>query len=505
MIPIDLDRDSARPLSRQIAETLGQAIDDGGLAGGARLPAERSLARSLGVDRMTVARAYALLESQGLIERQVGRGSFVLARNHAPARSSTTGPALDWDEAVASRVALLSAQSLGLLHAPAPDAAINLSSLYPDPALFPLDAFRESMNAVLRREGARLLGYGPSAGYVPLRRFLSGALAERGITASVDEILITSGSQQGIDIVARALLDPGDRVVLEDPTYTGAVQLFQSQGARVTGVPVDAEGMVPERLDEVLARGGARMIYLIPNFQNPTTGTMSLDRRRRLLEVALRRGVPILEDDFGGDLRYEGEELPSLKALDSRSEGVIYVSTFAKKLAPGLRIGWIAAPAQAAARLVCIKQVCDWSTSTLLQGVLHEFCVRGHLRRHLERALGVYRKRRDAMIAAMEKHFPGEARWTRPEGGLVIWVTLPAGVDADETALEARGHGVLVSRGDLFFVNAGSHSNLRLVFGQEPPERIRKGIRVLGTILKRKLREARVAAVSGEPEPLPLM
>ncbi len=505
-LAFSLDRESGMPLAHQSASAIKSAVAAGGLAPGARLPAQRALARKLDVDRMTVARAYNELAAEGLILRHVGRGSFISGNTpQGSGAGDLQAASLRWSESFASNAGRLSTQALGMLHAPAPESAVNLSSLFPDPSLFPLKAFRASMDAVLAREGTRLLGYGPAAGYLPLRRYLADALVERGVKAAPDEILITNGSQQGIDLVARAFLDPGDRVVLEDPTYTGAVQVFQSHGAQVVGLPLDAEGVDPARLDDLLARVRVRLIYLIPNFQNPTSGTMGLERRRRVLEVALKHGVPILEDDFGGDLRYEGEEPPSLKALDRRSEGVIYVSTFAKKLAPGLRVGWIAAPPEAARRLIYLKQVTDWSTSLLLQGALHEFCVRGHLRTHLDRALAAYRKRRDAMLAAMDRWFPRDARWTRPEGGLVIWVTLPPGVDADEAALEARTQGVLVGRGDLFFIGGGSHSNLRLVFAQARPEAITRGIRILGGILKRKQREARQAAVSGLPEALPVI
>ncbi len=503
---VSLDRESGTPLARQIASAIRGSVAMGALEPGARLPAQRILARQLKVDRMTVARAYDELAAEGLILRHVGRGSFIRGRV-SPAGETGDAPAasLRWSEAFASRAGKIAAQAMGAPQGPAPESAINFSSLYPDPSLFPLKAFRESVDAVLAKEGVRLLGYGPAAGYAPLRRFLAGTLADRGVETTPEQILITNGSQQAIDLVARAFLDPGDRVVLEDPTYTGAVQVFQCHGAQVVGLPVDPEGVSPERLDDLLARERVRLIYLIPSFQNPTSGTMSVERRRRVLEVALRHGVPILEDDFGGDLRYDGEEPPSLLAMDGRSQGVIYVSTFAKKLAPGLRIGWLAAPREAARRLAYLKQVTDWSTSLLLQGALHEFCVRGHLDSHLERALAAYRERRDAMLAAMSRWFPREARWTRPEGGLVVWVTLPPGVDADEAAIEARTQGVLVGRGDLFFIGGGSHSNLRLVFAQERPEAITKGIRILGGILKRKLREAREAAVSGAPEALPVL
>jgi len=502
-LEIALDRKSGLSLARQIAEAIRGAIDAGSLAPGERLPAERVLGLRLGIDRMTVARAYGDLAEQGIVSRQVGRGSFVLARPaDAPPDAEPQPPGILWGSAYASRTAAIASGGVAALHASPSDGAINFSSLFPDASLFPVDAFRRAMDSAIRREKGRLFGYGGAGGYPPLRREIVRRLRGRGMPVDEDQIVITNGSQQGIDLVARALLDPGDRVVVENPTYTGAIQVFQSHGARVLGVPVDGEGMRPDRLEEALGRNGAKFLYVIPNFQNPTSGTMSLGRRRALLGIASRHRVPILEDDFGGDLRYEGEELPSLKALD-RAGSVIYLSTFAKKLLPGLRIGWLAAPREAAEKLSMLKQITDWNTSLLLQGALFEFCRRGDLDRHLRRVIAAYRQRRDAMVEAMREHFPKAARFTNPAGGLVVWVTLPPGLDADEVAQEAQEKGVFVGRGDLFYVDGGTHDNLRLVFAQAGEPAIRKGIRILGAILSKKIREKRTATIASAPAALP--
>ena len=501
---IVLDKESGAPLARQIEEAVRSSIARRDLREGSRLPAERDLAKALSVDRMTVSRAYSALEAAGLVARHVGRGTFVIGVVDGLAPAPQESPEILWSSAMTSRVAGLTANSVAALHGSAPEGTVNLSSLFPDPTLFPVQEFRRAMDAAIRSEGSRLFGYGAAGGYPPLRRYMAAWLTERGIDVQDDEVLITNGSQQGIDLTARALLDAGDRVAVENPTYTGAVQLFHSHGARVVGVPVDEEGMRPERLEEALARGPVKLIYLIPNFQNPTSGTMGLGRRRALLEIAARHGVPILEDDFGGDLRYEGEEIPALKALD-RHGSVIYVSTFAKKLLPGLRIGWLAAPRAAAEKLSTLKQITDWNTSLLLQGALHEFCRRGLMEKHLRRVIAAYRERRDTMIEALGRHFPKEARWTRPQGGFVIWVTLPPGVIADDMALQARSRGVLVGRGDLFYVDGGTHNNLRLVFAQAGPEEIRKGIRILGVVLRTLMKEGRESARSGVPEALPII
>lgn len=523
-VTIELRNDSGIPLARQISDAIRALFEAGDLSAGARLPAQRDLARDLGVDRMTVSRAYAALAASGFVVRHVGRGSFVadaarlgtdaarLRTDAARLRTDAAPPAreaqlpstpgMHW--AFSLRTAGATPGPVAALHAAAPEGAVNFSSLYPDPSLFPIDDFRRAMSAAIRQQGARLFGYGAAGGYPPLRRLLSDWLRERGVAVEDDQVLVTNGSQQGIDLVARALLEPGDRVVVENPTYTGAVQLFQSHGARVVGVPVDQEGMRPDRLEEAVSRGDVKFLYMIPNFQNPTSGTMSRKRRLALLEIAARHRIPILEDDFGGDLRYEGEEIPPLAALD-RSGSVIYLSTFAKKLLPGLRIGWLAAPRDAIGRLSFLKQITDWNTSLLLQGALNEFCRRGMLARHLRRVVAIYRVRRDAMIDALRRHFPKEARWTEPQGGLVVWVTLPPGVSADEVALRSHERGVLVGRGDLFYVGGGTHNNLRLVFAQARPDEIRRGIRVLGQVLKSQMREMRERPERLAPESLPII
>jgi len=519
MIAIHLDRKDDTPLFRQIACQLTEAVQRGRLGRDQRLPTTRELARRLGVNRLTVARAYAEVAAEGWISSHVGRGTFVKDTGqpsgprrsgalHRPGAGSNASPdasSYGWSELFSrnSERAIdggLPAAALGITE----PGVISFASLFPDPALFPVEPFRAALDKVMRREGHRILGYGPPAGFTALRGMIAENLRSRGMTVSEDEIVITSGSQQGIDLVARALLDPGDAVLVENPTYTGAVQVFHSYGAELIGAPVDQEGVIVSRLREAIARRRPKLIYLMPNFQNPTSETMSLARRHALIELAAGAGLPILEDDFGGDLRFEGTDLPSLKALDQRGS-VIYLSTFAKKLLPGLRIGWIAAPREMTQRLVHLKKITDYSTSLLLQAALHEFCIHGDLDRHLLNVVDKYRERRDAMLAAMKRSFPAEARWSRPKGGLVVWVTLPPGVDADEVAADAQSRGVLVGRGDLFHLDGGMKQNLRLTFSQATPREIHRGIRLLGDIIKQRIRRRRSEPQTPPAESLPLI
>jgi len=507
---LSLDRASAVPLYRQIVDQIRSAITAGDLAPHDRLPTTRALAEQLGVNRLTINRAYEDLIGSGLVSGQVGRGTFVAA-GAAGARQAELpgeplqGAMLGWDHLIARAPArALETVPYGRSDPGASQGMISFASLFPDPALFPVATFRRAMDHVLRHEGGRLLGYGPPSGHAPLRGWISESLKARGIEAPLQRIVITNGSQQGIDLVARALLEPGDQVLVENPTYTGAVQVFQAYGAELTGIPMESEAASLAMLEETLARRRPKLIYVMPNFQNPTSLTMSLGARKVLLRLARRHQIPILEDDFGGDLRFEGPELPALSAIDHTGH-VIYLSTFAKKLLPGLRIGWLAAPPGILDRLVGLKRIADFGASLVLQAALHEFCQRGDMDRHLENVVAAYRERRDAMLLALSRFMPPDATWSRPEGGLAVWVRLPEGHDEQELARSAEQRGVLVGRGDLFHIGTGHHRHLRLSYSQASTKEIHRGIRILGEVIRKSTRSGRPATQGQAEDRLPLI
>lgn len=506
MLAVTLNQESAVPLYLQIAEQIEAAIGSGSVRGQERLPTTRALARQLGINRLTVARAYTELSRRGLIASRVGSGTWVTPPASPAAhggRASGSGT-MRWSSLLArTPERAVNAEVASRIWPQSSSDAISFAWVFPDPDLFPVEALRRAVTRVLKKDGGRVLGYGPPAGHAPLRRMIARDLKERGVTVNEEEIIVTNGSQQGIDLVARALLDPSDRVLVEDPTYVGAVQVFHSYGADLEGIPLDEEGAIVDRAVSAAGRPRTKLIYLMPNFQNPTSRSMSLERREAFVSLAASAGLVILEDDFGGSLRYEGRDLPPLKALDA-SGSVVYLSTFGKKLFPGLRIGWLAAPGPLAERLIRLKTIADYSTSLLLQAAAHEFCAGGDLDRHLAKVVPRYRERRDVMLKAMKEHFPQEATWTRPDGGLVLWVTLPAGVSAEEVASRAEERSVLVGRGDLFHLGHRHRENLRLSFSQEPPQRIAAGIRILGEIIKERI-EARPPAQVGSENPLPLI
>jgi 2-aminoadipate transaminase len=360
------------------------------------------------------------------------------------------------------------------------------------------------VESVLSGDGARLLGYGPTAGHAPLRARLADVMREAGSRIDPEDVLVTNGAQQAIELVFHTFLERGDAVVIEEPTYAGALSVLGSIGARVTAVPVDEEGMRPDLLAIALERHRPKLLYVQPTFQNPTTGVMGEARRRELLALAASNRCIVVEDDWASGLRFEGETLPTLHALDG-GRRVIYLNTFSKKLLPGLRVGWIAAPPSVMERLMRLKQIRDCGTSPLLQAALHEFLSGGGLERHLDRVLPANRARRDHMLAALARHFPEGAQWTRPEGGLFLWVTLPRSFDGQSLLQAAEQEGVRYGSGDLFHSSADGRHTLRLTYSTATPQQIETGISILGRLIHETWPGSSDAPSRAAFEPMPIV
>lgn len=480
---LTLDLDAGSPVYRQIADGIRRAVTEGRLAPGRRLPPTRDLAAQLGINRNTVVAAYDLLVEQGLARSHTGRGTFL-----ADAPVAGIGTHADaWFNAFSRAVGgpgvggILSAYGVAIS-----SEGISFAGSYPASDLMPVEAFRRAMTATLRDRGAEVLGYGLPSGYPPLREAIAVEMRRSGGRVAADEILITNGSQQAIELVFRALVDPGDVVVLEDPTYTGALSVLGSLDARLVGVPSDGEGMRPDLLARALERHRPRAIYVQPTFHNPTTRVMSEVRRREVLDVASRYYCAVIEDDWAGDLRFEGDDIPTMHALDG-GRHVVYLSTFSKKLLPGLRVGWVTAPAAVLQRLLLLKQIEDHGTSLLVQAALHEFLRDGQLADHLARVRSAYKVRRDAMIAALDDGLPSGVTRSKPEGGLFLWLTLPGGVDGSEIFAAARERGVLVSPGELFHVDGGGRNTMRLTFSAVSPAQIESGIAILTELIRARI------------------
>jgi 2-aminoadipate transaminase len=370
---------------------------------------------------------------------------------------------------------------------------ISFAGGLPAPDVFPVAEIEQATVRVLREHGRSALQYGPTEGFRPLRELITRHMARYGIEVTADNVLITTGAQQGLDLIGKLFLNPADRVAVEDPTYLGALQAFTSYQARYLAVPIDDDGMRMDVLEEAL-RAAPKFVYVLPNFQNPGGVTLSLERRRRLVELAAHYGTPIVEDDPYGQLRYEGEHLPPLVRLDAELHGcakgessfrgdVIYLGTLSKTLAPGLRVGWVVAPAEVASRLVQMKQGADLHSSTFAQMVAFEVARGGFLDRHVRTIRALYGARRDAMLAALQRHFPPGVRWTRPQGGLFLWVTLPAGWDAGELLRRALAAKVAFVPGGAFHAAGGGDNTFRLNFSYSPPDVIEEGVRRLGSLL----------------------
>jgi DNA-binding transcriptional MocR family regulator len=363
------------------------------------------------------------------------------------------------------------------------DGVISFAGGTPDSALFPIEAFRRVLNRVIRDSGASLLQYHAGAGYPPLRAYLSTYLLRFGIEAGADEILIVNGSQQGFDLIARTFVNPGDVVAIEEPTYPSAMQALRAYGAQLVTVPWDASGPRPDLLARSLERYRPKLFYCQPTAHNPTGLTISPEVARRVLEAAAHHQVPVVEDGFDGNLYYEGRRPQPLRARD-RDGLVIYVGTFSKILFPGLRLGWVVAPAPVIERLQLAKQLADLHTSPVIQAAVHRFCEQRLLDRHVARMTAEYGRRRAELLAALRRHMPAGVSWTEPRGGFSLLLTLPPGLSAVALLSAAARRGVSFTPGSLFFADGRGEETLRLSFSMVPARRIDEGIRRLTAALQ---------------------
>jgi len=485
---IPIDRQSTEPLYQQIKKYLRQGILSGGLVPDTRLPASRQLARDLGVNRITVENAYSELEADGLVFSRVGSGTYVLPPNPLPPVSitSTDNSWPLWQQSLRTSNTGIKLRSAGeMLKAAGHPDPISFASGDSDSRQFPAEEFRKTLQAVMRRDGIAALDYGEGDGYAPLREGIAHILASQGVQARPENILITAGSQQAITLVSQTLLNPGDVILVESPTYSIAMELFRILGFRIVGVPVDGQGMQVELLEKLLQQYHPRLIYTIPNFHNPTGTCLNSARRRQLIVLADLYNVPILEDDFVGDLRYEGRAQPSLKALDPGGH-VIYISTFSKMLMPGLRVGFLVADGPIYSSLLSFKSHSDLATSTLIQRALEAYVTVGRYQTYLRRSCQVFRKRRDAMLLAVDRYLPAGVSYDPPQGGLFLWLRLPENLSSDELLPLACEEGVAFAPGDSFFPEGSRGQDwMRLNFVAQSAEEIDEGIKRLGKAIKR--------------------
>lgn len=359
----------------------------------------------------------------------------------------------------------------------------------PAPELFPIDALADAHARVFAREGAAALQYSTTEGYGPLREWIAARLRTFGIDADVERTLITNGSQQGIDLAARVLINPGDRIAVENPSYLAALQAFGGYEARFAPIASDDDGLDVDDLERRHAQEPVRLVYVVPNFQNPKGTTLSLARRHALVAFAARTGVPILEDDPYGALRYEGPALPPLAALDDDGL-VIHLGTFSKTLAPGMRVAWAVGPIDVIRAMTVAKQAADLHSASITQRAVVALFERFDFDAHLTLLRAEYGRRRQAMLGALDEYMPAGTDWTHPAGGMFTWVTLPGGLRAEDLFEVALAGRVAFVPGSPFFSAEKRYDTLRLNFSNRPPERIDEGMARLGKVVAGALQEA---------------
>lgn len=390
----------------------------------------------------------------------------------------------EWEDLYADRVEHLRRSAVrDLFAAISRPNVIGLSGGSPDISSLPLDEVAECAKRVVTENGLKSLQYGGSDGRIETRTMVAGMLAEDDIHVDPDEIIITGGSQQALDFMGRVFINPGDKIIVEGPSYLGALQAFSAYQPDVEVVPMDDEGMRMDALEETLKRlgpRGAKFIYTIPNFQNPAGVTMTLERRKRLLELAREYDIQVIEDDPYGRLRFEGEHIAPLKSMDPN---VIYLGTTSKIFAPGLRLAWCVAPKPVLAKINLCEQGASLCCSAFNQILAEQYFTNTDWKGTLVKSRAIYRSRRDAMISALEEFFPPEATWTHPEGGLFVYVTLPPYFDTDQMMSAALENGVAYVPGTNCFPDGQGRSSMRLAFSYEPEDKIREGIRRLSEVI----------------------
>ncbi|MBV8866114.1 MAG: PLP-dependent aminotransferase family protein [Acidobacteriaceae bacterium] len=469
---ISLDSALELPIYKQLADSIRAAIEVGAIGLGERLPATRELAGQLGLNRTTVSAAYSVLEEAGLLEGQVGRGSFV-AYNGA----STIARSFDWEKVLPPPESINAASG---------EAKINFANSRPSEDCFPMEEFRRLSREVIQsREAVDILQLGSPYGYGPLRRYLLNENLAMGLARAEDDLIITNGCQQALDLLARLLVGGSDaEVLLEEPVYHGLLRVFASARARLIPVPVGDSGVNVSALEAIASQQQkTRLLVITPDFQNPTGTSLNLEQRKSIVAIAQRAGWMVIESTIYRDLRYRGQALPTLKQLDE-SGNVISIGSYSKVAFPGLRVGWVIASRPVVARLAEAKQTSDLHSDQLSQAVLLRFAESGELARHLERTKHMGTERLRAVLESCERFLPAGCRFTRPEGGMNLWVELPPPLLAEELLKAAEEQEVSFLPGGYFSHRRSDPRHLRISFGGLSPETIRLGMGILGTIAR---------------------
>ncbi len=492
MLFITIDRKSSIRVYRQIIESITRLIDDGTLTAGYRLPSTRSLARQLDLDRSTVYRAYQELQALGYVESTPGSYSTVRERTKLAPQIARGRSAIRWSRISSGHADRTYKTSLRYSPefeaSPGDKRVINLSKLDLDRRLFPIRDLQRCLNHTLSLHGREILGYAPPSGYAPLRECIAQRLRTHGISASGDEVLITNGTQQALELVLRLLGKPGGKVAVESPTYSNMLPLLESYGMKIVGVPMREDGMDLDSLERLFSRDPPDFVYTVPNFQNPTGITTSQDHRERLLSICETFGAPAVEDGFEEDMKYFGKAVLPIKSMD-RKRIIIYLGSFSKVLFPGMRLGWIVADHECVARLTALKRFSDISTNHVVQAALDHFCREGYYDKQIRRLHRIFRKRMQHTLNSLEKYMPAGITWTRPMGGYTIWLKMHINTAESFLRREMTRHGILVSPGRYYFPARGSDRYVRISISSLDESEISEGIQRLGSMFRSMMKK----------------
>jgi len=480
---IHLDRKSRIPLYLQIKRQIQEMILSNSLSEGSRFQPSRESARIQGVNRNTVVAAYNELVAEGFIESHVGRGSLVKGKEFIGKEREISQP-FYWSElTVFPKPTIIDSLFKDIIDFCSRENIISFASGVPAPESLPVEEFHGIIPDLLGKKGKEILQRLPSGGHYPLREMLAHWMNLEGKSTSPNEVLITIGSQQAIYLLTETFLDPGDVIAVKSPTYLGALQVFKSVRANIFSIRMDENGMRVDILENFLSRQSTKFIYTLPTFQNPSGAVLSLERRNRLLYLAYKFQVSLIEDDAYSNLYYERKPPPSLKVLDKHNY-VIYVSTFSKILFPGLRIGWIIAPQQILERLKQMKQLIDLHSNALGQWAVHEFCRKGLLEKHVRKAQGVHIQKRDTMISALKKYCSPFMGCNKPEGGFYLWCKLKEGFNSVDLLRKASYERVAFIPGETCYTEGKGGEFLRFNFTYEKGASIKEGIKRLSKALR---------------------
>lgn len=484
MLLVQIDKKQNRPVYQQIVDQIIERIISGAMKEGEKLPSSRKFADMLGLNRTTVYRAYQELWAAGYIESDIGGYSRVrIPKNFQNKINGDSTNVFNWEVHFSKAIQNLPQKSIGDYRKS--DTDIDFRSLSPDPSLLPYDSFRKCVNEVLRQNSKDVLDYGEPQGYLPLRNEVAKKMIEHGVMTSSEEVLLTNGIQNGLELLIKVLINPGDTIFVENPTYARALDLFRILKVNVIGINLGESGIDLEQLESLLKSHKPKLVYTIPTFHNPTGVATSQMHREKLLALCQIYQTPIIEDGFEEDMKYFGKAVMPIKSMD-RSNLVVYQGTFSKVLFPGLRVGWIIADKRLISKLVEVKRVCELSSVTLAQAALYQFCADGKFELHKQRMHRAYKKRMQVALQSCRKYMPeGKVEYTKPDGGYLIWFRLvKTQIDEDEFVEEVRRKGVLISPGSFCFTEKNEEVYFRLSISNSSEEEISEGIKRIAEVVE---------------------